>query len=1217
MKKRNATQVLGAAALLLILAGFLATCGDMDVFRPPLDRIQLDRGTLILEKGQRQTLRAAMVPSNAESVSITWESNDTNVADVFNGVVNAKKPGTAIITASHSNKTLYVYDTCIVTVVEINLDKQELYLKEKDEYPLNIRIDDGSGSTKGKVTWTTDNDKAVLFVNSDGTTGKTSTGTTARVIGMSKGSATITAVVTIGTEERFSFRCDVTVGDEGTAITPTAHPPEGFVSIDTPVILYSETNGAAIHYTMDGTNPTENSPVYDNSAPIRIIETSTNTIIIKAIAIKAGMKNSGIMTVVYTTPPRPKVDTPIAEPRNGAKVQNNTSIALTTLTLNTAIYYTLDGSNPTTGSTLYAIDNQPIIKEGSTTLKAFAVDLGGVLLNSDILVAAYIIDNAPLTPVNFTSVTADGDATRTTTALTLNFSAAIAGLEAKDITLTGVPGVITGTLSTGTPASSGSGMAYTLPISGFTSTGTLSVDVKKQGFDITGTPKTVEIHYAPISVTLNSVKADGDANTTTTELTLHFSDLIKNLAANDITLTGVPGATSTGTAVLSTGTPTSGSVAAYILPISGFSTSGTLGVDVKKHGYIISGTPSVDIYYAPPTVNFISVEANGSTGTSTALTLNFSAAIAGLEAKDITFSGTPTGVLPAATGVLSPVTGTGTAYILPITNVTSTGTLLVHVNPPGYTISGTPQSTPIYYVAPPVNLISVTANGTASQITTTNLTLHFSALINSLAPSNINLSGSPTGLITGTGTSLTLITGTSAPTSGAAYSLPIDVSTSGTVSVAAVTIQNLTITGTPSSGTAVHFAKVILSSGSDPGFIPGDKKITGLTGTKNYIVQVGTGTGTSTMYVTSTGTLTNDLMNIGKPTGGEITSLDVGKTYKVNAETQLTGTQMNIFFHKKSTGTEEEWVVNTGTMTLTGNPISTGTLTIDANDNLSVYGVDLNPILGSNVANKYAITRVLSTDYLYSGTPSGDPMMEKWIASRTSAKNTGSAGAWVEDIKGKEIGIYQYTTGTTGTSQSLVYVPKNKSTVDYMIADITANRLISFKVLVTETTKTLNIIRHSSTGSGDWTTGTGIMKNWVLGLVPDTSLIVYGVDLQPILGTGTNFAITREIPGYDYNNNGGMMDDWNGTSRISAVRDDGGTTWKDNDGSAITDENTIGIFQYKDSTGAVKSSIVYVPTKGDYTVHYMIHNKNTGLKMYLSVEIKDPPSTGPSPPKRR
>jgi hypothetical protein len=194
--------------------------------------------------------------------------------------------------------------------------------------------------------------------------------------------------------------------------------------------------------------------------------------------------------------------------------------------------------------------------------------------------------------VTLSSVTADGSTTSTTTQLTLTFSAAVTGLSAADITLSGVTGVTKGTLG-------GTGPVYTLPISGFTASGTLSVAVAKTGYNISGSPKTAAIFYfagnpGDIQVTLNSVTANGTATETTTELTLTFDKAITGLSAADITLSGVTGVTK-GTL--------GGTAPAYKLPISGFTVGGELSVDVvTKTGYNISGKPkTVTIYYASST----------------------------------------------------------------------------------------------------------------------------------------------------------------------------------------------------------------------------------------------------------------------------------------------------------------------------------------------------------------------------------------------------------------------------------------------------------------------------------------------------------------------------------------------------------------------------------------------------------------------------------------
>jgi len=91
----------------------------------------------------------------------------------------------------------------------------------------------------------------------------------------------------------------------------------------------------------------------------------------------------------------------------------------------------------------------------------------------------------------------------------------------------------------------------------------------------------------PVSVTLNRVTANGFLSQRTTQLTLSFSSAITGLSASDITLSGV---SSVSKGTLSGSNP-------YYLPISGFSSGGSLNVAVAKSRYNISGSPKTVIIY--------------------------------------------------------------------------------------------------------------------------------------------------------------------------------------------------------------------------------------------------------------------------------------------------------------------------------------------------------------------------------------------------------------------------------------------------------------------------------------------------------------------------------------------------------------------------------------------------------------------------------------------
>ena len=163
------------------------------------------------------------------------------------------------------------------------------------------------------------------------------------------------------------------VSSTPTAATPTFSPAAGSYDVAQNVEISTDTEGATIHYTTDGTTPTINSSVYSSA-----ISVSTNTTI-KAIAVKSGMTDSDVATASYTF----KAATPTFSLAAGTyDVAQNVEIATTTE--DATIYYTTDGSTPTTSSSVYS---SAITVDANQTLKAIAVKSG--LDNSDVATAAY------------------------------------------------------------------------------------------------------------------------------------------------------------------------------------------------------------------------------------------------------------------------------------------------------------------------------------------------------------------------------------------------------------------------------------------------------------------------------------------------------------------------------------------------------------------------------------------------------------------------------------------------------------------------------------------------------------------------------------------------------------------------------------------------------------------------------------------------------------
>jgi hypothetical protein len=79
------------------------------------------------------------------------------------------------------------------------------------------------------------------------------------------------------------------------AATPVASPAAGAVDMGTVVTLTSATAGAVIRYTLDGTQPTFQSPIY----PAEGLAIN-NAVTITAVALMEGMNPSAALTAAYT-----------------------------------------------------------------------------------------------------------------------------------------------------------------------------------------------------------------------------------------------------------------------------------------------------------------------------------------------------------------------------------------------------------------------------------------------------------------------------------------------------------------------------------------------------------------------------------------------------------------------------------------------------------------------------------------------------------------------------------------------------------------------------------------------------------------------------------------------------------------------------------------------------------------------------------------------------
>jgi Chitobiase/beta-hexosaminidase C-terminal domain/Legume lectin domain len=167
--------------------------------------------------------------------------------------------------------------------------------------------------------------------------------------------------------------------------------------------------GTSIYYTTNGTTPTASSTLY--TGPITVSSTET----LEAIAIAPGYTNSQVVSAAYTI--HPILPTPTFSVAAGTYTSaqtvsiTDTTSGTTVFVAGTAIYYTTDGSTPTTSSTLYS---GPIAVSSNETIEAIAVATG--YTTSPVATATYAI--APILPAPVFSVAAGSYSSAQTVSIT-------------------------------------------------------------------------------------------------------------------------------------------------------------------------------------------------------------------------------------------------------------------------------------------------------------------------------------------------------------------------------------------------------------------------------------------------------------------------------------------------------------------------------------------------------------------------------------------------------------------------------------------------------------------------------------------------------------------------------------------------------------------------------------------------------------------------------
>lgn len=199
----------------------------------------------------------------------------------------------------------------------------------------------------GMVTLTVP-DSCVVYYTTDGTIPSATNGT------VYDNGIPITSNVTVQAVSVRDFWFDSPVVEY--VVNDFQVAPVSFVQNGYRVTLSTTTEGATIHYTIS------NSGEGEQTCPSGTALSMNGDCSITAYATKDGFSQSEETVYVFTA-----ADVTVATPTFN---QTDNLVTITTTTENSTIYYTLDGSEPTTLSNVYA--EPGIVVNGNVTVKAFA-----------------------------------------------------------------------------------------------------------------------------------------------------------------------------------------------------------------------------------------------------------------------------------------------------------------------------------------------------------------------------------------------------------------------------------------------------------------------------------------------------------------------------------------------------------------------------------------------------------------------------------------------------------------------------------------------------------------------------------------------------------------------------------------------------------------------------------------------------------------------------
>ncbi|MBD3921360.1 Ig-like domain-containing protein [Paenibacillus sp. PR3] len=725
--------------------------------------VTLDKSTLNLIKGgATETLKATVDPSDATDISVTWSSDDTNVATVVNGVVTPIGNGTATITVTTADGGYTATSTVTVTtpVLGVTLDQSTLSLTTGGTAAtLSAAVNPSDASNKA-VTWNSSNTSVATVVNGV-------------VTPVSAGTATITVTTVDGS---FTATSTVTVTDPVGPVTSVTN-----VTLDQPTLsLTTGGTAATLTATVNPSNATNKTVTWSSS-------------------------NTSVATVV-----------------NGVVTPVGAGTAAITVT-------TVDGSFTATSTVTVTDPVGPVTSVTNVTLDQPTLSLttGGT--------AATLI--ATVNPSNATNKTVTWSSSNTSVATVVNGVVTPVGAGTATITVTTVDGSFTAT----------STVTVTDPVGPVTSVTNVTLDQPTLSLTTGGTAATLIATVNPSNATNKTVTW----SSSNTNVATVVNGVVTPVGAGTVTIT----------ATTVDGSFTATSIVTVTDPVVPPTSVTSVTLDQSTLSLTTSGTAAT-----------LTATVNPSNATN----------------KTVTWSSSNTSVATVVNGVVTPV-GAGTATITATTvDGSFTATSIVTVTDP---------------VVPPTSVTSVTLDQSTLSLTTSGTAATLTATVNpsnatnktvTWSSSNTSVATVVNGVVTPVGAGTATITVTTVDGSFTATSIvTVTDPTNPVTSVKGVSLNHKTLSLTVGGAAATLNATVTPGNATNKNVTWSSSNTSVATVVNGVVTPVGTGTATITVTTVDGRFTATSIVTVSNPDPspgtGTTTAPDDGFEVLVNGKPESAG----------------------------------------------------------------------------------------------------------------------------------------------------------------------------------------------------------------------------------------------------------------------------------------------------------------------------------------